>query len=266
MRLLFAAACAAALLGGCDDLAPPNRPTVTLTPLDSATLRRTETLVAFFEHAEPVKRFDAVYENRDGRGYTLGWLGFTTASGSAAEVVRRYTARRPGNALAAYQSELDRLRQTFSGDVGGLSGLPAAWRAAAPDTAFQHAQDAVARAWYLAPADAHAARLGLALPLTRAVLYDTAVQHGDGPDADGLGAILVRTGPKSDAETETAWLARFLDARRATLLNPANAVTANAWRTTVWRVDTWRQLLDAGAVQMQPPLRLTGSWFDLTIR
>lgn len=266
MRLFFAAMCAAALLSGCDTLVPTNPPAATLAPLDSATLRRTETLVTFFEHAEPVKRFDAVYENHDGRGYTLGWLGFTTASGSAAEVVRRYTARRPGNALAVFQPELDRLRQTFSGDVSRLAGLPDAWRAAAPDTAFQNAQDAVARAWYLAPADVHAARLGLALPLTRAVLYDTAVQHGDGADADGLGAILARTGPQTDTETEAAWLARFLDARRATLLNPSNPATVAAWRTTVWRADAWRQLLDAGTVQMQPPLRITGVWFDLSIR
>lgn len=266
MRVLLAAACAAALLGGCDDRAPTNPPAVARPPLDTATLRRAETLVAFFEHAEPVKRFDAVYENHDGRGYTLGWLGFTTASGSAAEVVRRYTVRRPGNALSTFQPELDRLRQTFSGDVSGLAGLPAAWRAAAPDTAFRHAQDDVARAWYLAPADDHAARLGLALPLTRAVLYDTAVQHGDGPDADGLGAILVRTGPKTDGETEAAWLSRFLDARRSTLLNPSNPATVAAWRTTVWRVDAWRQLLDANALQMQPPLRISGAWFDLTIR
>jgi len=266
--LLLLALSAAAPVGvGCDGFAPPGEaPVPSLAPLDTAVLRRAETLVAFFEHAEPVKRFGAVYENRDGRGYTLGWLGFTTASGSAAEVVRRYAARRAGTPLAAFLPELDRLRATFSGDVSRLAGLPAAWRAAAPDTAFQHAQDAVARAWYLAPAEVHAARLGLALPLTRAVLYDTAVQHGDGPEPDGLGAILARTGPRNTGEAEAAWLARFLAARRATLLAPANPVTADAWRPTVWRVDAWSQLLDAGALQMAPPLHLTGAWFDLTVR
>ncbi len=260
-----------ASMGGCDAMAPvPVPPADALPTLDSAAFRRAETLIAFFEHGQPVKRFDAVYRHDDGRGYTLGWLGFTTASGSAAEVVRRYAARAPtaavGAPLRALLPTLDRLKQTHDGDISGLTALPDAWRAASADTAFQRAQDDVARAWYFRPAQQQAAFLatsGPALsPLALAVLYDIVVQHGDGPEPDGFSALLQRAGPRGT--DERAWLARLNAARRATLLNPANAATRAAWRETVWRPDTWQQLAER-ETRLDRPVRVTGAWFDLTI-
>ena len=193
MRLpaLFAAALVAAVLGGCDALAPVRPPPGAALPtLDSAAFRRAETLIAFFEHGELVKRFEAVYRHDDGRGYTVGWLGFTTSSGSAAEVVRRYAARAPtaavGAPLRAFGPALDRLARTHDGDISALAAFPDAWRTASADTAFQRAQDDVARAWYFRPAQQQAAFLAgtgpPVSPLALATLYDIVVQHGPGPE------------------------------------------------------------------------------------
>ena len=256
----------------CDIVAPREAlPPPALPTLDSAAFRRAETLIAFFEHGTPAKRFDAVYRHDDGRGYTLGWLGFTTASGSAAEVVRRYAVRAPdapaGAALRALAPTLDRLARDHSGDVSALGALPDAWRAASADTAFQRAQDDVARAWYFAAAQAQAAHLAAAgqqpvSPLGLAVLYDIVVQHGDGHDPDGFSAILHRAGPRGTDERD--WLTRLNAARRATLAHAHGEATRTAWRETVWRADTWRQLA-AGAARLDVPVRITGAWFDVTI-
>lgn len=270
--LTFVFVLAALAAAACDVVAPREAlPPAILPTLDSAAFRRAETLIAFFEHGQPVKRFDAVYRHDDGRGYTLGWLGFTTASGSAAEVVRRYAARAPdapaGAALRALGPTLDRLARDHSGDVSALVGLPDAWRAASGDTAFQRAQDDVARAWYFRAAQTQAVHLAApGLPpvsaLGLAVLYDIVVQHGDGHDADGFSAILQRAGPRG--ADERAWLTRLNAARRATLEHAHGEATRAAWRESVWRADTWQQLTDGGA-RLDTPVRITGAWFDVTI-
>ncbi len=228
--------------------------------------RRTEALVSFFEHSTLEKQYSYWYALGDGRGYTLGWIGFTTSSGSAAEVIRRYKEVRELAPIVRYLPELDRLKQGFQGDVSGLDGLPEAWAQAAADPLFQQAQDEVARDWYYAPAQRYAAQLGTTTPLALALLYDTAIQHGDGHDADGLSAILGRAGeiPARGAE-ETDWLHRFVDARRRTLMNPSNVATRAAWRESVWRVEVWQQILDAERYQLGSGIRIAGSWFDFRL-
>ncbi len=228
--------------------------------------RRVEALVSFFEHSTLDKQYAYCYALGDGRGYTLGWIGFTTSSGSAAEVVRRYRQTRELAPIVRYLPELDRLKQGFQGDVSGLDGFPEAWKQAAADPQFQAAQDQVARDWYYAPAQRYGAQLGTQTPLALALLYDTAIQHGDGHDADGLSAILGRTGvPPIRGTDETVWLHRFVAARRATLLEPSNAATRAAWRESVWRVEVWQQILDAERYQLGPDIRVTGSWFDFRL-
>ena len=150
--------------------------------------------------------------------------------------------------------------------MSGLDGLPEAWKQAAADPLFRQAQDQVARDWYYAPAQRYAAQLGVTTPLALALLYDTAIQHGDGHDADGLSAILARTGgtPARGAD-EADWLQRFVDARRRTLMNPANGATRAAWRESVWRVEVWQQVLDAERYNLGPDIRVSGSWFDFRL-
>ncbi len=228
--------------------------------------RRVEALVSFFEHSTLDKQYAYWYALGDGRGFTLGWIGFTTSSGSAAEVVRRYKQTRELAPIVDYLPELDRLKQGFQGDVSGLAGLPEAWAQAAADPQFQQAQDAVARDWYYAPAQRYAAQLGTKTPLALALLYDTAIQHGDGYDADGLSAIIARAGttPARGAD-EADWLRRFVAARRATLMNPANAATRSTWRESVWRVEVWQQIVDDERYNLGSGVRVSGAWFDFRL-
>jgi chitosanase len=258
MLLLFCA---------CDALAPLDQtPAGALPDLTTEQQARAEALISFFEHSTLDKQYDATYALGDGRGYTVGWIGFTTSSGSAAEVVRRYVQTRHLAPIGRYLAELDRLKQGFQGDVSGLDGFPEAWKQAAADPEFRAAQDAVARDWYYAPAQRYAQAHGVRSALGLALLYDTAIQHGDGYDADGLQAILKRAGAApSDGASEADWLNRFVDARRQTLLEPANRTTRDTWRESVWRAEVWQQIVDSGAYDLGAGVRISGHWFDFRL-
>jgi hypothetical protein len=182
----------------------------------------------------------------DGRGYTAGIGGFHSANGDLVDVVSGYTARRPGNALAAY---LPALR----GVVGGHShqglgaGFTAAWHTAAADPAFRQAQNDELDRVYLDPAVSLAKADGLHA-LGQFGYFDALLGQGSGPGPLGFAAI--RAAAMSNARTpaqggdETAYLRAFLDARTA-------AIRAVSPHGDTSRIDTeQRVFLNAGNLQL----------------
>jgi len=79
-----------------------------LPGLTAAQRLRADRLISTFENSTPVLQYAYVQDIHDGRGYTAGRAGFTTATGDLLVVVERYTRRSPINPLARY---LPRLRQ-----------------------------------------------------------------------------------------------------------------------------------------------------------
>lgn len=61
---------------------------------------------------------------------------------------------------------------------------------AAESEIFRAVQDEVSDEYYYTPATVHAETLGITLPVSILILYDTAIQHGNGTDDDGLPAII----------------------------------------------------------------------------
>jgi chitosanase len=222
---------------------------------------RADALVNLFEHSSLETRYDALEELPDGRGITAGRAGFTSATGDLDDVVRRYVAERPDSPLAAYLPALDRLAAEHRADTAGLAGFADAWHRAASDPTLRAAQDAVVDEDDYQPAVRLAAEVGARLPLTLAVLYDTAVQHGDGDDPDGLAALATEAtaaagGAPGSGVDEATWLERFLDVRRRHLAHAADPSTRAAWAATVSRVDTLRSLLDRGDVALDGPIEV----------
>jgi chitosanase len=110
--------------------------------------------------------------------------------------------------------------------------------------------------------------VGLETALARAQLYDTAVQHGAGDDPDGLYAIIDRTVEAvgtPEESGERVWLDAFFDERIATLNDPANAETAEAWRESVSRVECMQGIADAGNDDLDGPIRCTVYGDEFTI-
>jgi chitosanase len=86
-------------------------------------------------------------------------------------------------------------------------------------------------------------KLGLQLPISKAVLYDTIIQHGDGNDPDSLGAILSSIDTNA-AEDEAAWLSEFLHHRQNVLEHACNQEVREVWKESKIRVEVLRQLLE----------------------
>jgi chitosanase len=223
---------------------------------------RADQLISLFENSTPVLQYGYVQNLHDGRGFTAGRAGFTTATGDLLDVVQRYTAGVPHNPLRKYLPRLRQLAHQGSDSTAGLGGFVRAWKRAAGDPAFQAVQDAVVDDTYYNPAVRRWQALGLHSALSLVVLYDTIIQQGEGTDPDGLPAVIDRAtaqagGSPATGIAEGTWLTTFLEVRRETLLNAHDPATRAAWRQSVGRVDVLAGLAAQGNYDFRGPLAVT---------
>ncbi len=238
--------------------------------LAGAKKRRAEQLTSLFENSTLAPQYDYIEALGDGRGYTAGRAGFTSATGDMLDVVKRYTHVASGNPLARYLPRLEVLAKNEDASIVGLEGLPAAWAEASKDARFRTVQDHVVDITYFVPAMHHADAIGAKLPLSRAVLYDTIIQHGDGDDPDGLPALLeaARADVKGTPATgvdEKVWLTAFLKVRRADLAHASDPSTRDVWAESVGRVDVLSEIAKAGNYALTGPLHVASKDWNATI-
>jgi chitosanase len=255
LRWIAVATAAACLLLG----ALAGAASASLTP----TQRRVaDELVSVFENSTTKIRYDYIANLHDGCGLTAGRAGFCSATGDMLLTVETYAATDPGATLAGYLPVLRARAATKSASVQGLGpNFEAAWRAAASDSAFRAAQDAIVDQLYFEPAAHLASAMHLRTPLATAIFYDTAIQHGTGKDPDGLITLIGHTraalgGLPGKRISERRWLATFLRLRRADLKHPHNRDRRADWPESVGRVDALAQLLREGRTGLKPPLRV----------
>jgi chitosanase len=264
-------ACALVAAGCSADVGSPTSPTAQLSGAEDPSVsaaagrftpdqrRRADQLISVFEHGTTDIGYDYAENLGDGRGVTSGRAGFTTATCDAVEVVENYTHEVPDNPLSRFVPELKRLCAEHSDATGGLpeAAYIAAWKQAANDPRFRAEQDKVVDREYYVPAMDISDAEGVKLPLTRAEIYDAAIQHGVGEDPDGMPALVRRTTAKvgkPDKAGETVWLNAFLDVRSADLGNPANSANAAAWRDTIDRVESIRRIARTGNTGLDKPI------------
>ncbi len=229
--------------------------------LDTDQKRRAEQVISIFENDTIVLQYGYIEALRDGRGYTAGRAGFTSGTSDLLDVVERYTALVPGNALAPFLPRLRQLAQRHSASIFGLTGLPQTWEAAATDPRFRGVQDQVVDETYYRPAIKRAIGLGLQDALSKAVLYDTIIQHGEGEDPDGLPELIQRTsaqvgGTPATGVDEHVWVQAFLQVRRMTLANAFDPSTRRAWAESVSRVDVLQDIVMAGNWNLSGPFNV----------
>lgn len=207
----------------------------------------------------------------DGRGYTGGLIGFTSATGDMLDVVARYTALRPENRLAnhpknllaKYMPALTKLAADGSSSHEGLDPAFAGdWKKAAADAEFRNAQDQILTEQYLEPAVRQAVADGLSV-LGQFMYYDALVMHGPGSGPNDFGGIRAaarrRVMPPAAGGNEQAYLTAFLDARIKVMR------TEKAHEDTS-RVDlAQRRFLDEGNYDLWPPLRWRTNEEDFVI-
>ncbi|MEA2450884.1 MAG: chitosanase [Thermoleophilaceae bacterium] len=232
---------------------------------------RVDKLISQFENSTGVIQYCYVAALDDGRGYTVGRAGFTSATGDLLEVAQRYTDQVPDNPLADLLPALREKASNGDGSIDGLEGLPDAWREACKDARQRRAQDAIVAEEYYDPAVHEARKRALHRPLSLAAIYDAEIQHGPGSDPDGVPAMLRRAkrragGTPRTGVSEKRFLRAFIRDRRATLAHAHDPDTRAAWAQTVERADVWMQLLTTGQWQLASPIKVRTPNYHLTIR
>lgn len=220
---------------------------------------RAEQLTSIFENGTTELQYGYCENIGDNRGYTSGRAGFTTRDGDAYEVVKQYTKKVPVNPLAKYLPELKRLTNQKSSDISGLPEYAETWKSLGNDASFRAAQDHVVDKIYYLPAMKHAKQIGITYALSKAIFYDTIIQHGEGNDPDGFLALIKRTAkcmggkyPNTGAD-EKQWLVKFLEVRRDDLAHAYDPSTRKEWAKSVGRVDTFQQLIHTNNWQLKGP-------------
>jgi hypothetical protein len=141
------------------------------------------------------EQFSYLEDIGDGRGYTCGIFGATSATGDLLELVQNYTATKPGNVLAPFLPGLQTCATTGMGSSATTAansnlGTPfkTAWAQAATDTVFQTAQINYRNQVYWTPAFNAAVADGLS-NLGLAIYYDTSINHGPGDASSNDGSF-----------------------------------------------------------------------------
>ena len=247
------------------------------TPANAASLtgaqkHTADQLISLFENDTPEIQYCYIENIEDGRGFTAGRAGFTTATADLLEVVERYTKDFGDNPLSPFLPRLREVAADNSDSTEGLEGLPDAWKQACQDQRFRDVQDQVVDDEYYLPALKKATKVGLKLPLSIAQLYDAEIQHGGGDDPDGTPAMIKETtrraggSPRNHRVKEKTWLKTFLAVRTKHLKNAADPATRGPWRQSVYRVEVFKYLVKKNQWKLKTPLRIKTSQYDLTLR
>lgn len=210
-------------------------------------------------------QYGYIEDIKDGRGYTGGIIGFTSATGDMLAVVQRYADLGGTGDVIDYMPALKALAGTDS-HQGLDPGFPDAWKRAAADPLMIKAQDQELDERYMEPAVQAAEEDGLS-PLGQYIYYDAIVVHGEGDDgyAAGFDSIrktaLSQAKPPADGGDERAFLLAFLDAR-------AKVMKQEEAHSDLSRLETQRSFVNAGNYGLDLPLhwKMYGDSYTLTKR
>jgi chitosanase len=192
-------------------------------------------LTSLFENGTPELQYAYAEELGDGRGWTCGIAGFTDED-------------------FGYFEDFFEPEANQGDDFGEL------WAAQCRNPDFIAHQHKMADEVYGAPAIREFKRLGFEHPLSLAVLYDTAIQHGDGDDPDSLTSMIeevlrLRSAQVPEAEEEE-WIAAFLETRREHLEEAHDPDTREVWAESVGRIDVFEQLVENEQWDLELPLNI----------
>jgi len=242
--------------------APAQRANATIKTSDAecslSDEQRIKAVSRVFETGSSRPAYDYVEDLGDGRGYTVSHYGFCSGTGDLLLVLKAYSSARPGNSLERYIEEIAELSAAGSGNVERLDGFAAAWRSESSEPRLQAACEGVADQLYFEPALDICRREALVLPIARLIIFDTILQHGNGDDADSVGALLGAMPPHDD---ESTFLLGLLKRRKQVLLHANDPATRETWAESASRVDALAILVLSNPL-LNSPLHVVSSDFD----
>jgi chitosanase len=237
-------------------------------------------LNSLFENDSVDPNYDYIEYLADGRGFTFGKVGFTTATGDGFDIIRAYTDSIKDSKLLYYVDVLKKLAKKSSDDTTDLVGFANAWRSEAQKT--KYFQDKIVFELYGKPAIDYCELLGLKSTLALAIVYDAIVQHGDGKDKDGIRKLFKYTikevGGTPSGRThknkscdempnnEILFLEAFLAKRKEILEDAHDDDSREEWQKSVGRVDVFKGLLDSKNLDLKMPLQITSPEWNAVIK
>ena len=220
-------------------------------------------VVSVFENDTTEIQYGYIENLNDGRGYTAGRAGFTTANGDLVDVVSDYLKLNPESPFQSLLGALKDAAKNHSSSVERLSALPGMWKHAAQDSRFRKVQDEVVDSYYLDPARDRAESLHITSYLGILCLYDAAIQHGEGNDPDSLDSMIKKL--RNDYSNEEELLRDFLKIRHYVLLHPHDSRTKAEWKKSVGRVRALKKLVQDENFSLKGPFRIKpfGTSFEI---
>jgi chitosanase len=230
---------------------------VTASAFAGGTKRTIQQLTSIFENSTPVFQYTFVSNIGDGRGYTFGFVGFTSGTYSGTMFIEEYQRQRRGNSLVKFLPAFRNIDDGPHDSEGrnpstqGLEDFPAAFVACGSDPAFVRAQRVLADRLSWNPARQVAQSLGARFPITQGQLYDAYVNHGE----SGIRKLIARTnrrcrGTPRSGVREKKWLAAFLQTRlRVLQADPT-------WMHAVDRIAVYQRLLDQRNYRLRLPFEV----------
>lgn len=223
-----------------------------ITPQQRHTI---DCIVSIFETGKipTASSYSTVTILQDGAGISYGKHQSTDGSNSLDKIVTKYIAENGSKAplLKQYVDELVRNDSTKvdpKNPPSWAKDLMSILKEAGADPIMQKAQDSVFDENYWIPAYNKGVSMGMVLPLTYAVLYDTCIHSGIGR-IDKLRDMFAELPPIKGGD-EKKWCYAFLAARRSWLLSNPNPLV----QRTIYRIDSLKLLADKAVWDLKTPI------------
>jgi chitosanase len=190
-------------------------------------INKAKAIISIFETGKPSGNYAALAVLNDGAGISYGIKQFTHRSGSLLQVVEKYLASNAAAGRETIESRLPLLKRSTKFAIDTLASdarFKQALKGAATTKEMRDAQDSVATERYMAKAVAECRALGLSLPLSLAVVFDSVV-HGSWLSLSG------HLGPVFDEKT---WIKDYVEHRHEWLKGIPRLKTT-AYRTTFFK-------------------------------
>jgi hypothetical protein len=194
--------------------------------------QKIDVLVAMGENDAVEPAYDYAENIKDGRGYTVGKVGFCSGTGDFIIVARCYNDLKAGNGLAKYFGHRDMSGKAIDGllyyndafvstmmnqgetklidSLAAGSSFAKDCATAAADPLYRKCQDDLAASLYMAAAFKHAEERGLRGALTLGFIYDTELNFGEDDDPGGTPGALT-TIMRADADYGASMPKDFAD-------------------------------------------------------
>ena len=219
-----------------------------------ATEKTMEQIVSIFEYSTPVIQYCAIEDIHDGRGFTAGNAGFTTATGDFYELILRYRKLKPDSPFNQYEEILKNRALHQDPSTVGIEKLPMIWKSVCETELFKKAQDQLVHDFYKKPAQFYLKNYNLHSPLAYLIFFDTVIQHGDGNDPDSFKGVIHKMNFLPSSEPE--FLMEFLRARIMVLNYASNPETREVWKESVDRAFSLLKLVQDRKFKLRTPLTI----------